>query len=365
MLTSPQNGLINWLITHLLRPVFLWAANPVLSGANGPMPSPMVCRPHTKGWRYGFTHYGIMVADLPAPHQFLACASMLGTSGMRAFDNDFAVDRRDGPRHTATLVHGTAVATDKPFTRYSVPHDMTLADDGSLIRFGNDLEISGVYPHYRLKSQRPEFAVDLALTATGDFNWFAKGAIYDHFSLLMRYRGTLTHQGQVTEVSGLCTYEYARLTSLHALVNRILPRRLKIPWDVFSFQVINLDADTQLLLIHTRLGGVPLFTTAYLRGVGQGGDRIAGDVQFKLLSTQTPAAFAPDGRTTTLPDTFQWLIRDASNTLIYEINATVDTPMLFGLGAGYVGGYRWQGLCHGQAASGRGYIEYIDQRTPH
>ncbi|MDF3031163.1 MAG: hypothetical protein K0R03_1721 [Moraxellaceae bacterium] len=325
-------------------------------------PEPLRCPPHAGAGPYGVTHYGVMIPDLPAPHHFLACAAILGGTGMRAFDNDAVAQRYGGPRRAATLVHGTAAAVDGHFTHYALPEGMTLKEDGSLLRFGAALELSGRYPAFRVRSERPGFALDLALTATGECTWFAHSAVYQHLSLLTRYHGTLTHEGKVLPVAGLCTYEYARGLSPYAFVNRSLPPRLKLPWDFFSYQVINLDADTQLLFAHCEVMGAAVLTGAYLRRAGGGAERIDGDVRLRVLTTQAAPGVAPDGRETALPRTFRWSVQARSGRRLFEIDATVDTPMLFGIGAGFVGGFRWEGRRDGRPAAGRGYIEYVDRR---
>ncbi|MCC2635259.1 MAG: hypothetical protein K0S48_3145 [Ramlibacter sp.] len=347
---------------QVLAQLFARGLGTVEAGANLPLPTPFRCPPLAESRRYGITHFGIMIPDLPAPHHFLACAAILGGSGMRVFDIDSAVYAEDGPRHTATLVHGTAAASARAFTRYSIPDDLTLRADGSLLRFGEDLEISGRFPEFRLHSQRPGFLVDLTLEATGDITWFARSAIYAHQSLLTRYRGTLTHAGKRTAVSGLCTYEYARGMSPYVLFNRCLPRELKLPWDFFTYQVINLDADTQLLLTHCRAAGCPALTAAYLREAGRQAGRIDGDVHFQVQSVQAERLATPDGRDAELPARFRWQVRDRSGNCLFDIHATVDTPMLFGIGTGHVGGFRWEGERNGESCQGRGYVEYVDQR---
>ena len=336
---------------------------PVDAGIDHGLPDPVVFSPHADSKRYGTTHFGIMISDLPAPHYFLACAAMLGCPSMRTFDIDSAVSPEDGPRNTVVLSHGTAAATERAFTHYSLKRDMTQKADGSLIQFGEDLEISGLYPHYRLKSQREDFAVDLALTATGEITWFAKGAAYEHLSLLTRYEGTITQAGKTTEVSGLCTYEYARGSTPYLASNRLLPFKLKYPWDVFNYQVINLDADTQLLFAHCAGLGQSVLTSAYLRVAGKSAYRIDADVHFKVHDLQPEPGVAPDGSITLLPKHFSWEVQAADGSSLFEINAEVDTPMLFGLGMGYIGGYRWTGRRDGAPIEGRGYLEYVDQRT--
>lgn len=307
------------------------------------------------------THFGIMIPDLPAPHHFMSFASILGMSGIKIVDADHFV-KDDGPLNTATLVHGTAAAYRNAFSTYSMKKDMAFTPDNNTIQFGKDAEISGTYPSFSLTSQRDGFSTDLKLTATNAYSWFAHSAIYQHVSLLVRYEGSITHQGQVTAVSGLGTWEYWKVVSLSYPHNKIVPKALKLPLDFFTYQVLSLDPDTQLLLGYVTLLDQPVTTFAMLRFTTGESQHLDAKIHFKVLSTQAEPVVGADGNLMTLPETFQWTIMGKSGECLFEINATVDTPMLFGLATGYVGGYHWFGMRDGKPYSGRGYIEYIDQR---
>ncbi|WP_143757540.1 DUF6670 family protein [Burkholderia singularis] len=325
------------------------------------MPSPLVFAPHENSRRYGATHFGVMIPDLPAPHSFMAFASLLGMTGMKITDAANIVSM-DGPRHTAVLVHGTAAATNRALTAYSMKRDMTFAPDGSLVRFGEDAELSGRYPRFRLKTSRPGFDVDLNLSATGEWTWFVHSRLYQHIALLARYEGVVSWQGNSMPVSGLASWEYYRTISPYLLRNAPLPPRFRIPLDFFTYQIINLDSDTQLLLAYVTFMGRPAARLAHLRRAGRGATQIDGKISFTVLTVQDTPAVAPDASVMFLPRTFRWTITDRNGKQLFEINATVDTEMLYGLAAGYVGGYRWEGSYNGKPESGRGYIEYIDQR---
>ena len=67
---------------------------------------PAMMIPHVDSRRYGWTHYGVMIPDLPAPHRFFSIMSIVGTPGALAFDTDHAL--KDAPRRNATVVSGTA-----------------------------------------------------------------------------------------------------------------------------------------------------------------------------------------------------------------------------------------------------------------
>lgn len=325
------------------------------------LPEDLRFNPYVDSQKYGCMHYGIMIPDLPAPHHFMACASIIGNAGMRVFDIDFASEQA-GPRQMATISHGTAVTKGNGFYNYVLNKDIQTKEDGSLLKFGDDICITGIYPNYRLQSQTNELKVDLKLTASGQITWFAKSAVYNHLSLLTRYEGTIDSEGVQQQVSGLCTYEYARGVSPHNVVNKPIPFSKKIPWDFFTYQVIDLDEDTQLCLTHCRGLNYPILTAAYIRttqGVSRG---IEGSVRFQVLSVEDELVVDPDGIHMLRPKTFRWTIEDKHQEYSLTIEATVDTNWLYGLGRGYIAGYEWHGTKNGKATTGRGYVEYVDVR---
>lgn len=347
----------------ILGDLVLAVLGAIKPGEKHPLPDPVTLAPYHNSKRYGVSHYNVVIPDLPAPHYFMACSTMLGASSFRVYDIDFAAKPGAGPRYTANLSHGTAAAVEGCFKSYSMLDEMSFEEDGSLVRFGNELEIGGMYPNYFMRSNWGDLRVDIEMTATGEVSWFTKSTMYNHISLLTRYRGSVTHEGKVTPVSGLCSLEYARGITPFLLVNRQVPRSLKFPFDVFSYHVITLDDDTQLMFAHVRVCDYPSLSRAYLNTAGKGGTCMDAEVHFKVLSTQETKGVAPDGGETTLPKEFTWDVRDNQGNSLFEINGTVDTPMLFGLGMGFIGGYRWEGTRDGKPMKGRGYIEYVDQRN--
>lgn len=326
-----------------------------------PHPAADFYQPTNNNLPFNGTHFGIMIADLPQPHYFLSFASILGMPGIKVVDADHFV-KDDGPLHTATLVHGTAAAHQNAFSTYSMKKDMTFVPANNTIQFGKDAEISGTYPDFRLISQRDGFSTDLKLTATDAYSWFAYSPVYQHVSLLVEYEGTITHNGQSTAVSGLGTWEYWKVISLSYPLNKIIPKALKLPIDFFTYQVLTLDQDTQLLLGFVTMLDKPATTFAMLRFTNGQSKHLDTDIRFQVLSAQAEPALGDDGNLMTLPKTFRWTVTSKRGESLFDINATVDTPMLFGLATGYVGGYHWYGTRDDKPFSGRGYIEYIDQR---
>jgi hypothetical protein len=58
-----------------------------------------------------------------------------------------------------------------------------------------------------------------------------------------------------------------------------------------------------------------------------------------------------------LPLRFAWRADD-----VIEIHGTTNADWTYGLGAGYVGTYNYEGTFRGRPVNGCGYIEYIDCR---
>lgn len=329
------------------------------AATDAPLPERPTFPPHVGSRRWAWTHYGVMVPDLPAPHRFLACMALVGVTGSRTFDTDHALV--DGPRHSATLVTGTAVtaaeAPEDSLRAYSTRRDCDLAPDGRRIRLGDDLTITGTHPHLHVVGRRGELAYDLDLTLTPAVTWFARSPIWEHLSVLSRYRGTLAWRGEVLDVDGTGTFEWARSAGVHALVDRPLPARLKAPADSFAYAVIDLDPDTQLLLSGFGIAGHPMLDAAYLRSTTAPARRWVRGVELEVLDRRDEASVAPDGRAVHLPRRLRWRGPDG-----LDVTVTLATDLLYGLGSGYVGGIHHEGTVAGRAIAGQGYLELIDRR---
>lgn len=327
-----------------------------------PFDEPGVMLPNVDSRRFGWTHYGVMIPDLPEPHRFLSAMSLIGATGSLAFDNDFAL--ADRPRRNASVVFGTAASHPAHFGNYSTASDFVSSPDGSLIRFGDDLTISGGYPHYRLTGRAGGVEVDLELTNTDKVNWFFRNPVYKHFSLLTEYRGALTETatGQRTPAEGLCAFEYGACPSLYQLHYRALPSRLKAPLDYFVYQIINLGADEQVLLSHYCIGGVPFMTTALHRGRHECGIRFAR-TEFRVERYREEREETPYGIPMRIPASTRFTAYTDTAGPVLDVHAELDTSLTFGLGSGFVTGVRHESTWRGRRITGRGYLEYIDRRT--
>ena len=209
-----------------------------------PFTEPHIMVPNLDSKRYGWIHYGVMIPDLPEPHRFLSIMSLIGATGSLAFDTDFALV--DEPRRNASVVVGTAASYPAHFGNYSTARDFVSRPDGSLLQFGEDLTLSGRYPHYRLTGRFGGVEVDLDLTNTDKVTWFVRNPVYKHLSLLTEYRGRFSTKSGAEDVAGLCAFEYGACPSPYQLRPTPLPTALKAPLDLFVYQIINLGPDDQV-----------------------------------------------------------------------------------------------------------------------
>lgn len=179
---------------------------------------------------HSWVHYGVMVPGLPEPHRAFGVMAIVGTPGVALFANDDRITT--GPRDTAYLVSATSSMRSTPFHTYSIARDCEFGDRRR--RFGDDLVIDGALPRLRVTRRHPDVDAELELEATRSVTRFvALPGVYTHWSVLCTYRGTVGG----TEVGGLCTFEYAR--GVWAA---------NLPATFFTYQVLNVDATTQLLL---------------------------------------------------------------------------------------------------------------------
>ncbi|WP_433654383.1 DUF6670 family protein [Nocardia sp. CA-128927] len=334
---------------------------PLLSGAaiertGKPFDRPDIMVPHVGGRRYGWTHYGVMIPDLPEPHRYFSIMVIAGLPGATALDNDDAVVR--SPRDTVTMSASTAAPGVAHFGAYSMSEQCVLTPDGSLLDFGGDVVVTGTYPDFHVRVGAGEFTADLQLRCTGEVAWFARSVVYDHLSLLVEYTGSISVAGRRSEVSGLGTYEYAACAGLHGLVDRPLSASTKVPLDFFSYHVIGVDERSQLLLADTHVLGAPLATMAYFRSLDDDTWVTHEGVRFEVTEYAAEPATDPFGQKMRLPTRFTWTAAD-----VLVVHGIVDSPPRYGVGRGYIIGYSCEGNYRGRPFDARGYMEYIDREA--
>lgn len=303
---------------------------------------------HPPRGRYRTVHYGLMFPGLPAPLNFLDFITVIGQPKVRAFRNAHLIET--SAADTANLLAGTAVRFPGQFRGYQVARDLELAPDASLIRFGEDFALRGSYPNFLVTYRNPEFRADLRVRATDKIAHFAKlrGGLYDHWSLLCEYEGTVDHQGTRYDLSGLSTLEYARAVAVDLFLT------------FFTYQIINIDADTQVLMVEVRGPlGIPLQQTVYVRSRTDHGGAYENGYRYRVAGYEHTPRHTPEGRDMTLATTFAWAVDDDNGDPLIQIDAVANDDYVYGMTGGYVGSYRYTGTFRGRPVTGTGYVEQI------
>lgn len=315
-------------------------------------------RPYAEGRRYSLAHYNIVIPDLPKPHRFLGCAVLVGRPGALVFDIDHAV--ASSPRRTATLALGTAATAPEGFHVYDTRTDCHLRPDGSYMSFGKELAITGEFPDYHIVINRGGLLIEIDATCTEQITTFISSRIYDHIGFPARYRGTLSWEGDSQPIEGVLSFEHARGTTLTGFIDRPVAPPLKLQWNFFTYQVIKIKPDTLLMLVETAAWGRRMITSAYLKQVEGASKRWVRGVELEVLSQHDELHVAPDGFRMQTPCQFRWRIREPDGAVITQLDCTTDTELIYGLGRGWLGGYRFTGHHEGEPVSGNGYLEWVD-----
>ena len=315
--------------------------------------------PHQASRRWGFTHFGVFVPRLPDPHRYLNTMTLIGATGTELFDNDGFVVEPDA-RRTTTRLSSTAHGDQYHYQRYDARRDCDLAADGSKLAWGQDLEIEVALPKVAVRGRYSTFSVDLNLEVTDNVAYFTKSPVYDHLSLLAPYTGTITDDAGATSVEGLGTFEYCRAMTPQNFSASPLPPRLKLPSDYFTYQILQLDDVTQVLLTEVQARGQSACLMAHLR-TAYGDRQVFDDIEFEVIEWGRDQV-DPWGRGMPVPQRLRWLVRDSQGHEVLVIDGEVDAPWRFGHGRGYVGAYHYTGTFRAASIADTGYIEWIDLR---
>ena len=312
--------------------------------------------------RWGIVHYGVMVPGVADPFRFLTNIVILGTArGVPAWNNAALLDGEPAS-DSAWVMTGSAVQANA-FHRHSMKRDCDLAADGSHLRFGDQLSVVG-RPNgrsgaeaetIRLTIREGNLVADLELLPTTLVTHFVRvPGIYDHWGVLCQVNATLSDAADPSVVvrhSGLCSYEYAR------------GMNVPLPIMFFTYQIINIDARTQILFTDVLgPGGFPLQRRVNVRSTDGENAIFTRDFAHEIHTRLTPQ-LRPMGDRMKLPETFTWSVADDDGSELITIHGHTNDDFTFGLGAGFAGSYSYTGAFRGTPIDGTGYIEWCDEKV--
>jgi hypothetical protein len=328
-----------------------------LDASRKPFTDQSILRPHASSGPWTATHYGVFIPDLDSPYRYLNTMTLIGAIGAELFDNDYLTVA--DARHTATVLSSTASGDQHHYRAYDSQRDCHFAPDGSVLRWGEDLQIEVDFPRVTVRGRYQHFSADIELTVTDQVSYFVKTPIYDHLSLLAEYTGVIADATGATAINGLGTFEYARFLSHQSLTRRALPSQLKLPVDFFTYQIIDLGNRTQVLLTDVRARGAIACRLAHVRVLGKSTE-VYTDVRMDVTEYREKPTIDEQGRSMRLPRRLNWTVRDDHGHLVLAVDGLVDSPLRYGHGRGYVGAYSYTGEYQGNPVGGSAYMEWVD-----
>ena len=305
---------------------------------------------------YSCSRYGFNFPDLAAPLHYLNISATLGMTGLLCFDQ--SLSEQQSARQHASVFMSTALQHEPLLKHYGLDSDEVIHNPNQIL-FGRELLIQGTYPEFQIKGHYGHIEFQLQINVGRQASWLMKSPVYDHFSLMMHYQGSFNLEGENIAVSGMGTFEFARAATPHLLIEQPLSLIDKIPVNFMTYQIMNLDDQTQLILHKVDLAGKPMSYKAYIRHKSGLCD-VFDDVEFKVIDYLDKPTQSPSGEYTLLPKTFEWKIFDQSADIFLELHAEVNREYQYGLGLGYVAAFDYKILNDDRMLSGQGYIEYID-----
>lgn len=292
----------------------------------------------------------LVITDLPAPLHYFNFKALIGQPNIPIFASSKHTHHSLDVVSTINSVSSHMVGQS---AEYSLTQDCYFKKD--TYRFGQNLKLSGSFPFFNLIRNDLELAVELSIQTQPIISHFSKLklgiGVYQHWSLLCRCQGTLTYNGQRTEIDQLGSFEYARGFNLPF-------------WALYfyTYQMIQLKDQRQLILIQTRNQYNHILSSKiYLRTTVQK-DAICFDqhVEFSIHRVY-PKIQTPCLNYMYLPREFEWQAQKGQHRIAIYAQSRGDYKS--GLGRGYVGSFQYQIKVDDYYEEGEaGYCEFIDLR---
>ena len=303
---------------------------------------------HAQQGRYQIIHHALNIPNLPAPLHYLNFFSLYGQPKIQLchVNESNALDIA----HVVSSVSGKMNSHQHD---YSVSKQCHFAPQQ--FEFGGRERLVGFFPNFQLSRQDDELSYELEIETSNAVSYLSKlpFGLAEHWSILCQCRGEILFQQEKITIHQIGSFEYSRSINFPYL-----------PIAFLSYQIINLSAQRQILVMQTRdQFNHILQSKLYLRDLNQQSSLLFDqEVHFKIHRVY-PKVKNPDGQEMYLPREFEWLIYKEGELLI-NIQAQSRGDFKFGLMAGYMGSFHYQVRIADQIEIGEGgYCEYIDCRS--
>ncbi|SEM13176.1 DUF6670 family protein [Acinetobacter sp. DSM 11652] len=298
---------------------------------------------------YKIIHQGLMIPGLPSPLHYFNFLTIIGQPNVPMLRNDYAIKTR--ALDTVSLITSISPHMVGHFHGYSIINDCEIKENKFV--FGQREQLEGSIPNFKLIRKDNELSVDLNIQTQPIISHFTKLklGLFDHWSLVCQCKGTVTYKEQTYKIDQLGSFEFARAINIPYL-----------PLHFFTYQIINLIDQRQLLLAHIRNGLNQIVQSRmYLRDLKTQTSEMFDDVYFKVHRVY-PKVKTPNGHEMYLARVFEWSFENKKRKIIVKGESRGDFK--FGVAAGYVGSFSYEVQIDGIQEEGQsGYCEYIDCRS--
>lgn len=304
---------------------------------------------HAPNHWYKFTHFSLIIPNLIAPLHYLNLRVVMGQSDIPILKNHLA--------GSYAGVDQVSVLTTTSPHMLAQHQCMSLRQECSIqsgiYQFSDQLLLTGSLPAFRFQQKHPELSFELNVKTHPVVSYPIKKifGLYQYWSLLSECEGEVVFKGQHYSVSHLGSLEYSRLVSFPYL-----------SLFFYTYQLIQLESQQQLMLVHIRNHFNQVVQSKILiRDLNSNTVKhYEQSVLFKVLRVY-PAVKTPGQREMYLAREFEWRFKDASCEIY--IHAVSRGDFKYGLGAGFVGSFSYQVQINSAVEFGEaGYCEYIDCR---
>ncbi|MCO8041521.1 hypothetical protein OC498_12390 [Acinetobacter bohemicus] len=300
--------------------------------------------------RYKIIHQGLMIPGLPAPLHYLSFLSIIGQPNAPMLANPSAIQTT--ALDTATVICSSSPHMVGQLQSYSIQQDCKFSS--GMFQFLDREKLTGHFPHFQLQRSDAELSFDLSIHTTDLVSHFTqmRFSLADHWSLVCHCQGTVTYKDQKYTIESLGSFEYARSFNFPYL-----------PLAFFSYQMINLSNNRQLLLAQIRNSLNQIVQSRiYLRDLNRMQTWLFDQKVYFKVHRVYPSVKTPNGQKMYLPREFEWCYEDDRGNQIW-VQGQSRGDFKFGMAAGYVGSFHYQVKINEQTEKGdSGYIEYVDCR---
>lgn len=306
---------------------------------------------HAPNNKYKITHHALIIPNLPAPLHYFNFYSLLGQPSAPILQNESSINTY--ALDTATVFNSVSAQMAGSLHSYSIQKDCSFLQNQ--IQFSDCERISGSFPNFIIQREDEELSFKIKITATNTVSHFLKlrMALAEYWSVLCKCEGEIIYKQQKTKIDHLGTFDFARTVNFPY-----------IPFAFYSYLIVNLKNDRQLICIQIRneINQI-LQSRMYLRDGDKQITQVYDEcVEFNIYRVY-PKIKTPNGLDMYLPREFEWksVAKDGVQIIL---SAQSRGDFKFGLGAGYVGSFKYVLNINNEEEMGDGgYCEYIDCRA--